>query len=220
MLLLFGRLGRYKGGAELLGAFARIDDPGLWLVIAGKQIDPLAGLLAELPAAARARVVVLDRFVPDAELPQLFHASDMVVLPYRSSLTSGSAMLALSQARPVLAPALPGLAELLDDGVDALLYRPEPADGLRAALLRFLALDRCSSPRCRQAARAKAELLDWRQQRAAARRRLCPSARRPCGPSARRPPPTLPGANGACAGPGLDRASAAPGRGRCRLSRR
>jgi glycosyltransferase involved in cell wall biosynthesis len=162
VLLLFGRLGRYKGGAELLGAFARIPDPGLWLVVAGKQIDPLAGLLAELPAEARSRVVVLDRFVSDAELPQLFHASDMVALPYTASLTSGSAILALSQTRPVLAPALPGLAELLADGVEALLYRPETADGLRAALLRFLALDPMQLSAMQQAARAKAELLDWR----------------------------------------------------------
>ena len=32
---------------------------------------------------------------------------DMAVLPYRASLTSGTALLALSQARPVLAPAFP-----------------------------------------------------------------------------------------------------------------
>lgn len=162
VLLLFGRLGRYKGGAELLGAFARIANPDLWLVIAGKQIDPLTGLLAELPVAARNRIVVLDRFVSDAELPQLFHASDMVALPYRACLTSGAAMLALSLGRPVLAPALPGLAELLADGTDALLYRPDVADELRATLLRFLSLDPMRLAAMQQAARTKAELLDWR----------------------------------------------------------
>ncbi len=162
VLLLFGRLGRYKGGADLLDVIAQIADPGLWLVIAGKQIDPLSGLLATLPAAVRDRIVMLDRFVPDPELPRLFHASDMVVLPYRASLTSGSALLALSQGRPVLAPALPALAELLADGTDALLYRPATPDGLRTALHRFLTLDPEHLSSMQQAARAKAELLDWR----------------------------------------------------------
>jgi beta-1,4-mannosyltransferase len=162
VLLLFGRLGSYKGGAELIGALAQLADPGLWLVIAGKQIDPLASQLEELPAAVRARIVIHDQFVPNEQLPRLFHACDMVVLPYRASLTSGAAVLALSQGRPVLAPALPGLAELLADGSDAILYRPDAVDGLRSALHRFLALERPSLAAMQAAALAKAELLDWR----------------------------------------------------------
>jgi glycosyltransferase involved in cell wall biosynthesis len=42
----------------------------------------------------------------------LFRAADLVVLPYRETLNSGTAMLALSFDRPVLAPALGALSEL------------------------------------------------------------------------------------------------------------
>lgn len=162
VLLLFGRLGRYKGGPELLDAFAAVGDPGLWLVVAGRQIEPLGPALAALPEAARARVVVQDRFVPPEQVPALFHAADMVVMPYRASLTSGTALLALSQARPVLAPAFPALAELLRDDEDALLYPPAAPGGLEGALRRLLALDDTRLAAMRAAALARAELHDWR----------------------------------------------------------
>lgn len=163
VLLLFGRLGRYKGGQELLEAFAAVADPGLRLVVAGRQIEPLGPALERLPAAVRARIVVQDRFIPPEQVPALFHAADMVVMPYRASLTSGTALLALSQARPVLAPAFPALAELLHDGLDALLYPPAAADGLAGALRRLQAMNDTSLAAMRAAALAKAELHDWRQ---------------------------------------------------------
>lgn len=163
VLLLFGRLGDYKGAAELIDAFAATPDPGFWLLIAGKQVDSFAGALAALPPDARRRVVVRDGFVPDEDVPRLFHAADMVALPYRASLTSGTALLALSLDRPVIAPSLPSLAELLVDGADALLYEPTSPDSLRSALQRFLALEPAALATMQGAARAKATLHDWRQ---------------------------------------------------------
>jgi glycosyltransferase involved in cell wall biosynthesis len=163
VLLLFGRLGSYKGGFELLTAFGEIDDPGLWLVVAGRQIDTLAPALAALPPSVRRRVVVEDRFIPHEEVPRLFHVADAVVMPYRASLTSGTALLALSLARPVIAPAFPSLCELLADGVDGLLYRPDSGHALRGALRRFLDLGDAPLRAMQSAARAKAELHDWRQ---------------------------------------------------------
>jgi beta-1,4-mannosyltransferase len=163
-LLLFGRLGGYKGGADLLRAFADADAPGLRLLIAGKQVEPLAGPLTALAPAARARVhVVRDGFVPEEEVEPLFAAADAAALPYRSILTSGAAMLALSLRRPVLAPAFPGLRELLEDGRDALLYEPDAADGLRDALRRFAALGSDRLAAMQAAAHATAAAHDWRQ---------------------------------------------------------
>jgi glycosyltransferase involved in cell wall biosynthesis len=163
VLLFFGRLGDYKGAAELIQAFAATPDSDFWLLIAGKQVDSFADELARLPAEARRRVVVQDGFVADADVPRLFHAADMVALPYRASLTSGTAMLALSLDRPVIAPVLPGLAELLVDGADALLYEPTSAESLRRALGRFLALEPAALAAMQGAARTKATLHDWRQ---------------------------------------------------------
>jgi beta-1,4-mannosyltransferase len=163
VLLLFGRLGSYKGGAELLAAFAAVDDPDFWLIVAGKQVDSLAVVLDDLADSVRARIVVENRFIPPEQVPGLFHTCDMAALPYRSSLTSGTALLALSQGRPVLAPCLPSLAELLADGEDALLYDPGAPEGLRGALERFRGVDDTRLVAMRLAARDKADLFDWRQ---------------------------------------------------------
>lgn len=163
VLLLFGRLGAYKGGAELLDALGALGSDGPRLLVAGKQVEPLAPHLDRLPDDVRGRVVVREGFVPEAEVDALFHAADAAVLPYRAILTSGGALLALSLGRPVIAPALPSLRELLENGRDALLYDPEAADGLAGALRRFadLAPDRLAAMQA--AALATAERHDWRQ---------------------------------------------------------
>lgn len=161
VLLLFGRLDAYKGGAELLAAAGRLDRPELWLILAGRQVAPLDGALAALPEAVRARIVVEPGPVPDERVALLFHAADMMAAPYRAVLTSGAAMLALSLDRPVLGPALPGLLDLVEDGIEGLLYDPAAADGLERAIARFLALPAERLRAMQAAARARALLHDW-----------------------------------------------------------
>lgn len=160
--LLFGRLDAYKGGAELLAAMGRRDRPRLWLILAGRQVAPLDEPLAALPEAIRARIVVEPGPVPDDRVPLLFHAADALVAPYRAILTSGAAMLALSLARPVVGPALPGITDLVQDGVEGLLYDPRDPDGLDRALDRLLALAPDELGALSAAAAARARLHDWR----------------------------------------------------------
>lgn len=140
VLLLFGRLDSYKGARNLLEAMARIDDPRLRLLIAGKAVDDPAALLDALPAAVRGRIDYRPGFVEPKEVAPLFDLADMVAAPYSAILTSGTAMLALSLGRPVLAPSLPGLREWLEDGANALLYAQSEPDGLEQAIERMLAL--------------------------------------------------------------------------------
>lgn len=163
ILLLFGRLGPYKGAAELLEAFAAAAAPDLHLLVAGRQVEPLGPQLARLPEEVRARVAVRDGFVPEGEVEALFHAADAAVLPYRAILTSGAALLALSLRRPVVAPAFEGLAELLTDGRDALLYEPGTPTGLAGAIERFRRLEPGRLDAMQAAAAATAARHDWRQ---------------------------------------------------------
>jgi hypothetical protein len=63
----------------------------------------------------RAPHVVLDfRSIPldDAELEAAIDGADAVVLPYKTIMNSGSALLALSRNRPVLAPNVGSLPEV------------------------------------------------------------------------------------------------------------
>ena len=138
--LLFARLGRAQGGAELVQRFAGLEDGQARLTIAGQQTDPID--LSGLPAAVRARIAVHDRHLGDADLPLLFGEADFVVSPRLASLCPGTVLLALSLARPVIVPRLPTLAELVVDGDNGLLFAPDDPAALGAALERACRVDR------------------------------------------------------------------------------
>jgi glycosyltransferase involved in cell wall biosynthesis len=82
---------------------------------------------------------VLER-ISDQDLARRLRGCDAVVLPFRDILTSGSAMLAISEGKPVIAPACGCLPELLGEDC-AVLYPPEDPTGLVEALKRCAQLD-------------------------------------------------------------------------------
>ena len=59
-----------------------------------------------------ARIHLHLRHVPTEEVQTFFGAADLVALPYREILNSGTALLALSFNRPVLVPSKGAMAEL------------------------------------------------------------------------------------------------------------
>ena len=73
-------------------------------------------------------------FIPAEELQVYLNAADVVVLPYKDILTSGAAVLAMSFGKPVIAPKLGCVAELIEEGVGGFLYDPEDEDGLLNAM--------------------------------------------------------------------------------------
>lgn len=159
-VLLFGRLSAYKGAAELIETVEALRDPRLFLLIAGRQIDPLDRLLGRLTSSVRDRIHVIDGFVPTHTTPTVLAAADFVALPYQRSLTSGTMMLALSMGRPVIAPNDDHPMETIEDGATGFLYRRDAAGGLRHALERALAAPDPASMR-REALDA-AHRYDWR----------------------------------------------------------
>ncbi len=112
VVLYSGRIRPYKNVPALLKAFAGVADPAARCVVTGA---PASGDLRrdiELMARRDARVQLDLRHLKRSELATALRASDLVVLPYREILNSGSALLALSLDRPVLVPRRGALAEL------------------------------------------------------------------------------------------------------------
>jgi glycosyltransferase involved in cell wall biosynthesis len=134
-LLFLGQIRRYKGVPALIDAFARAG-PGLQLVVAGRPHPPELG--DELRARARdvAGVRLRLEYVPDDEVAAYVAACDLFVLPHEESLTSGSAVLAMSFGRACIAPRIGCFVELLGDE-GGFLY--ESHDGLAGALRSALA---------------------------------------------------------------------------------
>lgn len=109
----FGSVERYKGVVELVETFSALQDSRAVLVVAGKcWLEPQEVKRIEDVAARDRRVILHLEHVPDAEVTSFIRAADLVVLPFREILNSGSAVLALSLDRPVLVPAKGSMAEL------------------------------------------------------------------------------------------------------------
>ena len=117
-----GQMRPYKNLPVLLRAFRDLDDPEAILLIAGMlKLDGTRAEFDELVSADR-RVKVFGGFIDDASMQLYLEAADLVVLPYRDILNSGSAILALSFDRPVLVPAHGSMTELAEDvGTDWVL---------------------------------------------------------------------------------------------------
>ncbi|MBP0481460.1 glycosyltransferase [Sagittula salina] len=132
--LSFGATRRYKGHDLMIEAFATMREAPrvAHLTVAGNAREE-----GGLDFARLSGRVTLDRdarVIPEAELPALFGAHDWAVLAYRSSLTSGAAMLALSFGLPVVAPDLGGMREVLTGPLADFLFAPGDAGAMAEAL--------------------------------------------------------------------------------------
>ena len=153
----FGRIREYKQVPKLIEAFNQLGQGGAVLVVAGNPSnDELRQSILE--EANRNNVRTDLRFIPEKEVAKYFNASDVIVLPYRDILTSGSAILAMSMRRPVIVPSLGCLPELIEDGTDGILYDSAEPQGLQNAMERALKLD---LDRIGQNGYDKITKLDW-----------------------------------------------------------
>ncbi|MBM7563608.1 glycosyltransferase family 4 protein [Paenibacillus sacheonensis] len=131
LFLFIGRINPYKGVDKLVEAFSSLGHDGCELLIAG-QVD--AGYSLDfVDRTGDGKIRIYPQFVDDRELADFLEAANVIVLPYKQITTSGSAILALSHKKPVVAPRLGALGEYVSDGC-GILYDPEDPDGLRNAL--------------------------------------------------------------------------------------
>lgn len=155
VILCLGQIAPYKGLEHMLEAFASLDDASTKLMIVGRVVS--AGYGTQIAALAqRPGVIYRPGFVPDEEVQLYLNAADVMALPYARITTSGSVMLALSFGRPVVAPALDFLVEVVPPSA-GVLYAPEASGGLAEALRRA-----CSTSWSSTAILAHTRQYDWR----------------------------------------------------------
>ena len=138
VFLFVGLIRRYKGVEDLLAAFRQLPaEQPCRLVIAGEPYDPAIAATLRSLAAEDPRVDLRPGFVADDDLPTLLSACNVVALPYRTATTSAAAMLAMSFARPCIAPDIPCFSELVTPTGD-LLYPAGDISALRDAMARAI----------------------------------------------------------------------------------
>jgi beta-1,4-mannosyltransferase len=135
-LFVFGFVGYlrpYKGVLDLIQAFRRLGGENIRLVIAGMPFD--VAFAHDIQEATRGddRIQLYLKFIEDEKLQIFLNAVDVVVLPYRSSLTSGSLLLAMSFGKAVVVADHASIREILSaDG--ALTYSHSDLQGLARCL--------------------------------------------------------------------------------------
>lgn len=142
VVLFFGLLRPSKGVSDLVEAFALLPDRrGLRLVVAGYptktfSVERLRALIDRLGIGSQVSVQL--GYVPNSNVGPLLEMGDVVVFPYRSATASGAVSAAQSLARPVVASAVGGLPEAIEDGASGYLAKPEDPPALAAAIFKTL----------------------------------------------------------------------------------
>jgi beta-1,4-mannosyltransferase len=151
VLLFFGAIRAYKNVNALVRAFhgLRADDARLHIV--GRPNSPHLAASIRAEASLDSRVCLKFEFVKASEVATYLSASDLVVLPYRDVLNSGSALLALSCSRPLLVPDLGAMSELQADFGEEWVqtYTGDLSPQILKRCLEWASLDRlpvCSMP--------------------------------------------------------------------------
>lgn len=157
VVLFAGRLRTRKGVAVLVEAFSRLrrEHPEATLVVAGDG-EQRAALEAQVRALGLGGAVRFAGAQPRSAMPGWYAAADLFCLP---SLYEGfplAILEAMAAGLPVVATAVSGIPEAVEDGVTGRLVPPEDATAL-ARTLAELAADPEAARRMGEAGRSRVE---------------------------------------------------------------
>lgn len=133
-LLFVGRLVKQKGLDVLIAALAKLDLALRWRLILvgdGPEWPAIAGEAARLGLADK---LELRGWVRKEELPAIYRAGDIFVLPSRDEGMANALLEAMAAGLPVVGTRVAGTGEVVIQGETGLLVAPEDADALAAAL--------------------------------------------------------------------------------------
>jgi glycosyltransferase involved in cell wall biosynthesis len=132
MILCFGRLVRYKGVDDLCRAERLLRGKlGPYRIVIAGAGD--TGFFRD-EIAPDAPIEVLDRFLDDAQVADLFARARLVVLPYVQASQSGVLAIAAAFGKPAVVTAVGGLPEAVDHGRAGVIVPPRDPAALAEAI--------------------------------------------------------------------------------------
>lgn len=158
VIAFFGLIRPYKNVPELIETFERVPGDARLLVVGNPWNEDVENRV-RAASADDERVHTVLEYVPEDEIQVYLRATDAVVLPFDSVLTSGSAVLAMTFGRAVVAPVMGCLPGLIGSE-GGYLYAPDDSDGLRVALRKAID-DRGRLREMGRRNREVAQTLDW-----------------------------------------------------------
>ena len=142
VILLPGRLTRWKGQLDFIAALARMPDRNFTAVLAG-DAQERDGYVAELRAAIDASGLASRARIPGhcSDMPAAFMAADLIVAPSIEPEAFGRvAVEAQAMGKPLVASRLGAQTETVLEGETGFLFAPGNIDDLARAMTRALAL--------------------------------------------------------------------------------
>lgn len=136
-ILFFGSVCEYKGVNLLIDAFDQLNDPSIFLVIAGK---------GENYGCENDKIIRLNRFFDDSELADLFKKAQFVVYPYLKATMSGVLSIALYFNKDVLLSDVPFFKE--NSCINSTFFRTNDVVDLKDKLSIMLHSKRVENNRC------------------------------------------------------------------------
>lgn len=133
--LYFGYIREYKGIPNLIDAFTDMAPTNAELWIVGKpKTDDIANLIRER-AGSSEKIITKFEFIDMDNVQYYFNMANVLVLPYRNILNSGTVYLGLSFSLPIIAPRLGCIPESIPSEND-FLYDPNDPNSLGNELSR------------------------------------------------------------------------------------
>lgn len=131
VILFFGGIAPYKGLDILLSAYDLLPDKKTTtLLIAGRCKDPnlekWLGDEIKMRAAASMHILWLGGYIPDEDVPGLFHGADLLAMPYRHIDQSGVIFMALATGLPIVASDVGTLRDYIPSGFGAVVPPLDP----------------------------------------------------------------------------------------------
>ena len=131
-ILFFGLIAPYKGVEFLLQAFSKLQQkhPDIKLLIAG------SGKLYfdESLYRGNANVVLMNRYVPLAQLADLLKNALFTVCPYKDATQSGVVQTAFSMGTPIVASDVGNFAKAIENGKSGVIVPPCDVDALAGVM--------------------------------------------------------------------------------------
>lgn len=139
-ILFFGRIEDYKGIEYLIqaGKLAKQYIPTINITIAG------AGDFAKYRKLIGHddSFLVINRFISEEKVAELFQKASLVVLSYTDGSQSGIISIAYAFEKPVIATNVGNLAEMVEDGKTGFIIPPRNVESLSDAMINVLKNDK------------------------------------------------------------------------------
>jgi glycosyltransferase involved in cell wall biosynthesis len=142
VILFFGQIKHSKGLDILIGSLPQVarEIPEVVVLIAGRpwkaDFARYDALIDHLNVRTHCRLRI--GFIPDDAVSGYYAAADLVALPYRRIYQSGVLLMAMTYGRPAVVSDLPGMREIVTDGLNGYVFENESKDELARVLIRAL----------------------------------------------------------------------------------